>query len=120
MQSTTKQYRNLARPILVVLWIVDVTVQHRWDPIWVSEDPHECLHIDRSLEHEESVSAVVVLELFTFCAEVPWAEYAAVPLSNDPSQVPVAAQRVAMCEVAKITCFYTSMNDCHYERASFF
>jgi hypothetical protein len=89
--------------LLLVLWIVNVSAQHRWNPIWVSKNPRERLDINRSLEYEESVSAVVGVKLFTICAKVPGAECTAVPLSNDLPVTTVAAHR-AMCEVTKIRC----------------
>jgi hypothetical protein len=76
-----------------------------WICILGTENPPKCLRINRSLEHEESVSAVVVLELFTICTKVSGAECTVVPLSNDRPQVPVAAHRDT-CEVSmKTRCF---------------
>ena len=67
----------------------------------------ECLAINASLDHEESVSAVVCVDFLTICTEVFGAECTAVPLSNDPpSHVPgpVAVHRF-MNDVTKICCF---------------
>ena len=70
--------------------------------VW--ESVPERLHIDGSLEHEESVSAVVGVEHLTIRAKVLGTERTAVPLSNDTSHMPVAEGK-CMCEVAKISCF---------------
>ena len=78
--------------------------QHRRGSAGVWESAPECLHIDGSLEHEESVSAVVGVEHLTIRAEVLGTERTAVPLSDDTPHMPVAEGK-CMCEVTKISYF---------------
>ena len=82
----------------------NVVCQHRRGSAGVWESAPERLHIDGSLEHEESVSAVVGVEHLTIRAKVLGTERTAIPLSNDSSHVPVAEGK-RMCEIAKISCF---------------
>jgi hypothetical protein len=66
----------------------------------------ERFHIDGSLEHEESVSAIVGVEFLAICAKVLGTERTAVPLANDTPHMPVAESK-GMCEVMKISCRVT-------------
>ena len=101
--GSVSDYRSLHRIVCQ-----NAICQHRHESAGVWESAPECLHIDGSLEHEESVSAVVGkvvgIDHFTILTKVFGTEYTAVPLSNDTVHIPVAEGKF-MCEVTKISCF---------------
>ena len=68
--------------------------------------PPEHRLIDRSLEHEESMTSVVGVERLTICAKVLRAECTTVPLPNDAPRMRIAEDK-AMLEFTEI---------CYFER----
>ena len=101
-RATLADYQLGSPDLQSVCW--NVVCQRRRGLTGVWESAPECLHIDGSLEHEESVSAIVGVELLAICAKVLGTEHTAVPLANDTPHMPVAKSK-GMCEVTKISCF---------------
>jgi hypothetical protein len=68
----------------------------------VQKGAPEFIHIDGGLEDEEDVSVVVGVEFLAIGAKVLGAEGAAVPLSDNAKQMPVA-KREGMGKVTQIS-----------------